>query len=240
MWIAERKESGLPETESGLKTDGGGKNEGREISDPRVGEKNSSLKPRLLLHSCCGPCSTAAIERLSQVYQITVYFYNPNITDREEYGRRRDAQLEFIEKYSQNPGIKDKISCVEGPWEPEVFLQRAKGLEREPEGGARCGICFELRLGKTAGIAASGGFDCFTTALTVSPHKDSGVISKIGRESAARFETCYLEEDFKKRNGYKRSVELSKVYGLYRQRYCGCDYSRPGFIDGRPERTAEI
>jgi len=186
------------------------------------------IKPSILLHSCCGPCSTAVLERLSGRFEITVFFYNPNITDRDEYERRREAQLQFIDGYNNRVGARDRIAYLEGPYEPEAFFKAVKGLEQEPEGGRRCAECFRLRLEKTAETARMSGFDTFETTLSVSPHKNYEMIYKIGMQLGARYGLAFLGEDFKREGGFQRSVELSKAYGLYRQRFCGCCFSRAG------------
>lgn len=183
------------------------------------------IKPAILLHSCCGPCSTSVVERLSSIYEITIFFYNPNITDHEEYLQRKQAQLDFIEQYNRQKEAKNHLCFLEGPYDPEHFFQATSDLEDEPEGGRRCTVCFDLRLEKTAEIASMRGFDTFTTALSVSPHKDFGLIAQIGNRIAMRYGLTFLAEDFKKQNGYQRSIELSKLYGLYRQKYCGCQFS---------------
>lgn len=183
-------------------------------------------RPTILLHSCCGPCSTAVVERLSGRFDITIFFYNPNITERDEYETRRKAQLDFIEKYNNRVHSRDRIAYLEGPYEPEAFYSAVKGREADPEGGRRCALCFELRLEKTAGAASMSGFDTFGTTLTVSPHKNFDLINKIGMQLGMRYGLTFLGEDFKKQGGYQRSIELSKEYGLYRQRYCGCRFAK--------------
>lgn len=183
-------------------------------------------KPSLLLHSCCGPCSTAVIERLAGDYQITIFFYNPCITDQAEYQRRKDAQLDFIHKYNESLPPKDKIAFREGPYDTKNFYKAAEGLEKEPEGGKRCLACFGLRLEKTAESCKLAGCDYFGTTLTISPHKNYELISRLGRKLALKYGLSFLDEDFKKKDGFKRSIELSKKYGLYRQNYCGCEYSK--------------
>lgn len=184
----------------------------------------NEVKPALLMHSCCGPCSTAVVERLSGAYDITIFFYNPNITDKEEYEKRKASQIEFIDKYNRSKDSKDRITFLEGPYEPEVFYKAAANLEQEPEGGKRCTVCFQLRLEKTAETASISGFDCFGTTLTVSPHKNFELIYKIGMQLGMRYSLTFLGEDFKKKAGYQRSIELSKKYNLYRQNYCGCRF----------------
>lgn len=184
------------------------------------------VKPRLLLHSCCGPCSTAVVERLIRTYKITIFFYNPNIMDEEEYEKRKNTQLHFIEKYNHNIDAIDFIEFMEGPYEPDVFMKVSQEFKNEPEGGKRCNECFRLRIEKTAETAKMTGNDYFATTLTVSPHKNCGLINKIGMDLAVRYGLTYLAEDFKKKAGYQRSIEMSKDYGLYRQQFCGCDYSK--------------
>ncbi len=181
--------------------------------------------PSLLLHSCCGPCSTAVIENLIDDYNITIFFYNPNITDDKEYQRRKEAQLAVIENFNSSINYKNKVNFVEGRFEPSKFFEVAKGLEGEKEGGVRCYNCFALRLEETALFARLNNFDTFTTTLTVSPHKSYDVISGIGKKLAVKYGISYLDGNFKKKDGFKRSVELSKKFGIYRQNYCGCEFS---------------
>lgn len=183
------------------------------------------IRPAILLHSCCGPCSTAVVERLSGRFDITIFFYNPNITDRDEYEKRRKTQLDFIEKYNNRIDSKDRIAYLEGPYEPELYYSAVKGLEKEPEGGKRCMPCFQLRLEKTAETAIISGFDTFGTTLTVSPYKNFELIYKLGMQLGMRYGLTFLGEDFKKQGGYQRSIELSKEYHLYRQHFCGCGFS---------------
>jgi predicted adenine nucleotide alpha hydrolase (AANH) superfamily ATPase len=189
------------------------------------GREPFAAKPALLLHSCCGPCSTAVVERLAPRYRVTIFFYNPNITESAEYERRRAAQLEFVKRYNASADRADILEYIEGAYEPAVFEAAARGLADAPEGGARCRVCFRLRLEKTAETAVLRGFDAFTTTLTVSPHKDYATIARIGGEISLRYRIDYLAEDFKKGDGYRRSVELSKRYGLYRQSTCGCRFA---------------
>ena len=179
----------------------------------------------LLLHSCCGPCSSSVIERLAGEFNITVLYYNPCITDEEEYKKRRAAQILFLEKFNAERIDLPDISFMEGPYEPGAFLELTKGHEEDPEGGQRCSLCFRQRLEKAAETAAFMGFDLFGTTLTVSPHKNFEIISAIGKDIAARYGIGFLDRDFKKQDGFKRSIELSRKYGLYRQNYCGCKYS---------------
>ncbi len=174
-------------------------------------------RPRLLLHSCCGPCSSYVLEYLSDYFDITLFFYNPNIQPAEEYEKRLSAQKQLLERAK----YKNPVAFLAGEYEPQRFFEAVKGLENCREGGARCEKCFELRLSKAAEIAKKGGFDYFATTLTVSPHKNAVLINEIG----GRYQN-YLPSDFKKREGYKRSIILSKEYELYRQGYCGCIFSK--------------
>ncbi len=177
-----------------------------------------SERPRLLLHSCCGPCSSYVIEYLAKHFDITVYFFNPNIHPAEEYERRKATQIELIEKLGG-------AVLADADYEPQEFFEAVRGLEGEREGGLRCEKCFELRLSATAREAKRGGFDYFCTTLTVSPHKNAELINAISERLADEYGVKALPSDFKKREGYKRSIELSAKYGLYRQDYCGCTYS---------------
>ena len=177
------------------------------------------MKQKLLLHSCCGPCSTTAITRLSQEYDVTVYYYNPNIYPEEEFIKRQEAQKQFLQKY--NPEIK----LIEGKWENNEYEDIIKGFESAVEGGERCKYCFLLRLSKTANLAKTLNYDLFATTLTVSPHKNAKLINEIGAEVGAKVGVEYLPSDFKKQDGYLQSIKMSKEYDLYRQNYCGCKYS---------------
>lgn len=194
-----------------------------------------TVKHTLLLHSCCGPCSTAVIERLADFYDITVFFYNPNITDREEYEKRKASQKAFINEYNKEKDSKDRIKFLEGPYESAVFYKSVEGLEDEPEGEKRCNVCFKLRLEKTAETASICLFNCFGTTLSVSPHKDFQTIYKIGMDLSIRYNLEFLGEDFKKKAGFQRSIEMSKKYNLYRQRYCGCEFSNKANINHNKE-----
>lgn len=186
-------------------------------------------KKNMLLHSCCGPCSTAVIERLADRFHLTVYFYNPNITNEGEYRKRFETEQQFIAAYNEKLPDDAKISLREGPYDPETFIKAVRGLEKEPENGSRCEVCFRVRLRKTAEAAAEGGFDIFATTLSVSPHKNTEVINRTGYGAAEEFRIDFLDESFKKKDGFRRSTEMSREYGLYRQNYCGCIFSeRPG------------
>ena len=175
---------------------------------------------KLLLHSCCGPCSTTCISFLTNYFDITVLYYNPNIEPKEEYEKRKREQLKFLHNFKG----KHKIVFLDCDYDNEAFKTIAKGYEEEKEGGARCSRCFYLRLKKTAMLAKEKGFDFFCTTLTVSPHKNSQVINTIGEKISKEVDIPFLYSDFKKQDGYKKSIELSKEYDLYRQNYCGCSY----------------
>ncbi len=177
--------------------------------------------PKLLLHSCCAPCSSYCLEYLSDYFEITVFYYNPNIYPDEEYFHRAREQQAFIERFP----AKHPISFVEGDFDKERFFQSVKGLENEPERGARCNVCFELRLGEAASMAREMNMDYFTTTLSISPMKDAELLNDIGSKMEEKYGVKYLHSDFKKKNGYKRSCELSQEYGMYRQDYCGCVFS---------------
>ena len=173
---------------------------------------------RLLLHSCCGPCSTRCIEALKDAFRVTVLYYNPNITDPAEYAKRKAEQVRFL----QESGWADLLDC---PYDPQEFFAAAKGFEGEPEGGERCTRCFALRLMYTAQAAKREGFGWFGTTLSVSPHKDAARLNALGERIAAQTGIRWLYADFKKQNGYLRSTELARQYRLYRQNYCGCIFS---------------
>lgn len=177
--------------------------------------------PTLLLHGCCAPCSSYVLEYLSQHFLITLYFYNPNITLQEEYTRR----LEEVRRLVSVLPVKHPVTLLEGEYDPALFAALAQGKESEREGGTRCADCYDLRLAQTARLAAQGGFDYFTTTLSISPYKNAYKLNEIGERLAGTYGVRHLPSDFKKRGGYKRSVELSAEYGLYRQDYCGCVYS---------------
>lgn len=211
--------------------------------------------PTLFLHSCCAPCSSYVLEYLRKYFRITVFYYNPNITEDAEYRKRVAEQKRLIAAYNEKltktvkidwdedmgNGLRSahaadgradcesephKIEIVEGDYEPKRFFEMAEGMERCPEGGERCFACYELRLRETAVWAKEGKFDYFTTTLSISPLKNAAKLNEIGERLAMEYGTVWLPSDFKKREGYKRSVELSGEYGLYRQDYCGCVYSR--------------
>ena len=182
---------------------------------------NLKGKPKLLLHACCAPCSSAVLERIAKYFDITILYYNPNITEKEEYEKR----LHEIEKFIKELNL-DNVKVLPGRYNPEEFFSIANGLEQEKERGKRCYKCYELRLEETAKIAEKEKFDYFTTTLSISPYKNSNWLNKIGQELDKEYIPTYLYADFKKKNAYKRSIELSKEYHLYRQDYCGCIYSK--------------
>lgn len=185
-------------------------------------ENGSHKTPRLFLHSCCAPCSSYVLEYLSQYFEITVFFYNPNISPREEYQKR----VEEIRRMIGEMEFLHPVHIVEGAYDSQVFFQMAKGLEDVPEGGERCFRCYRLRMEEAARLAKEGGYDYFTTTLSISPLKNALKINEIGEELAEIYGVEHLPSDFKKKNGYKRSIELSREYGLYRQDYCGCVFSK--------------
>lgn len=178
--------------------------------------------PSLLLHSCCAPCSSYVLEYLSKFFRITVFYYNPNIYPESEYEKRVAEQERLIEEIpAENP-----IALIVGDYDHSEFLRIASGLENVPEGGERCFKCYEFRLRRAAQIAKAGGFDYFTTTLSISPLKNAQKLNEIAEEISEEYGVSALPSDFKKREGYKRSIELSKKYGLYRQNYCGCEFSK--------------
>ena len=174
--------------------------------------------PRLLLHCCCAPCASSVLEYLSPFFDISCLFYNPNIRPKQEYDKRRAELIKLLSQAEYPNGVR----LLESDYDPGVFDEAAAPYRDEPEGGLRCSLCFDLRLSQTAKNAKESGFDYFTTTLSVSPLKNAAVLNEIGEAAALRFGVRYLQSDFKKRDGYKRSVVLAKQYGLYRQSYCGC------------------
>ncbi|MGL4484757.1 MAG: epoxyqueuosine reductase QueH [Anaerovoracaceae bacterium] len=183
-------------------------------------------KSKLLLHSCCGPCSTSVVEDLAADYDITIFFYNPNITDIKEYGKRKEAQVEFVQKYNESLTRKAQITFTEGKYNVDDFIKLAEPFAHEEEGGRRCEDCFKMRLEETALTAKMAGFEYFSSTLSVSPHKEYEVITNIGKRIGVTYGLTFLDNNFKKQDGYKRSIELAKNYNLYRQNYCGCKYSK--------------
>ena len=204
-----------------------------KIVDPAI---SNNPPKKLLIHSCCAPCSSYVIEYLSQYFEVTIFYYNPNISEKLEYEKRALEQQRLIGEIKTNY----PVLFLEGHYDPQEFYQIARGLEECREGGARCTACYELRLREAARIAKKMSFDFFTTTLTISPLKNADKLNEIGRKVAEEMEVAYLPSDFKKRNGYKRSIELSKEFDLYRQDYCGCIYSKMQREAGNSKDTEGI
>ncbi len=184
--------------------------------------KEAGITPRLLLHSCCAPCSSYVLEYLTEYFDITVYYYNPNISPMGEYEKRIAEQKRLISEMK----FKNSVSFIEGTYNHDEFISLTRGLENLPEGGERCSLCYEMRLEAAAQKAAEINADYFTTTLSVSPYKNTAKLNTIGLKLAMEYGVPYLVSDFKKNNGYKRSIELSTEYGLYRQNFCGCFFSK--------------
>ena len=195
--------------------------------------KNMNEGSTLLMHACCAPCSSACLERLGNYFDISILYYNPNITDKDEYLKR----VEEIKKFISGFKTKYPIKLIEGRYDPKEFFEIAKGLEDEPERGKRCFKCYKLRLEETAKVAEEKEFDYFCTTLTLSPYKNATWLNEIGEELNNNYNSTYLYSDFKKKNGYKRSIELSKEFDLYRQDYCGCVYSLRDEIERKKKKT---
>lgn len=191
------------------------------LDDIIARNESAAVKPSLLLHACCAPCSSHVLEYLNKHFAITVYFYNPNISSEGEFLHRQSELERFLKEFPMERAEFEAVSYDHGE-----FLAVAKGRENIPEGGERCFDCYRLRLEKTAEAAKRGGFDFFGTTLSVSPHKNAEKLNEIGRELSEKYSVRYLFSDFKKKNGYKRSCELSKEYALYRQSFCGCEFSK--------------
>ncbi len=194
----------------------------RELEKIIAENERRGTVPTLLLHSCCAPCSTWCLEYLTEYFEVTDFYYNPNITDAEEYKRRENELLRLI---AEQPH-KYPVTFIHGDYEPKKYYEAVKGLENCPEGGERCFACYELRLRETARLAKEGDYDYFTTTLTISPLKDAEKLNEIGYRVGKEYGVSFLPSDFKKRGGFLRSTELSKEYGLYRQNYCGCVFSK--------------
>ena len=194
----------------------------KELDRVIEGLQQKGKVPKLLLHVCCAPCSSYCLEYLSQYFDITVYYYNPNISKKEEYEYRLSEEKRFISIKE----FKYPVKLTDSEYCPEDFFRAVKGFENEPEGGLRCRECFKLRLEATAKKAKAEGFDYFTTTLTISTLKNAALLNEIGAELAERYGVSWLYSDFKKKEGYKRSIELSREYQLYRQNYCGCVFSK--------------
>lgn len=194
----------------------------REMDAVLAEIKKQEKVPKLLLHSCCAPCSSYVLEYLSEYFEITVYYYNPNIYPPAEYLKRVEEQERLINEMK----FTHPVRLRSGIYEPDEFFRMAKGLENEPEGGERCFKCYKLRLMEAVKVAEAGHYDYFTTTLTISPLKDAEKLNEIGEKLGKEYHVAYLPSDFKKKDGYKRSIELSEEHNLYRQNYCGCVYSR--------------
>lgn len=191
--------------------------------DKTIEEQEKEGKvPTLLLHSCCAPCSSYCIEYLSRFFKITIFYYNPNITEEAEYRKRVEEQKRFIQQFD----TKYPVCFIEGNYDPQRFFEVAKGYETVPEGGERCFRCYEMRLREAGRVAKEGNFDYFTTTLSISPLKNAQKLNEIGERLSREWKVSYLFSDFKKKEGYKRSIALSAEYDLYRQDYCGCIFSR--------------
>ncbi len=204
----------------------------KEMEDVISANARAGRIPRLLLHSCCAPCSSYSLEMLTEHFLVTDFYYNPNITRREEYEKREEELARLIAAQPH----RHPVTFLRGKYDPESFFALAKGLESCPEGGERCFRCYELRLREAAKVAAEGAFDYFTTTLTISPFKNAQRLNEIGERLAAEFAVAWLPTDLKKKGGYQRSIELSRDYDLYRQDYCGCIYSEAEARRRREER----
>ena len=194
----------------------------KELDKILIKLKKEERVPTLLLHCCCAPCSSYVLEYLSEYFKITVFFYNPNIDPESEYTKR----ILELQRLIASMNLKHPVSFIAGQYDSERFYEMAKGLETVKEGGERCFKCYELRLREAAEIAKEGEFEYFTTTLSISPHKNAQKLNEIGQRLGEEYGVEYLLSDFKKKNGYKRSIELSEEYGLYRQNYCGCVFSK--------------
>lgn len=193
----------------------------RELDRLLCSIEKCEKKPVLLLHSCCGPCSSYVLEYLMQYFYIKLFFYNPNIHPSEEYYRRLEEQKKVIDRMK----LHDCVELIEGEYNPENFFSEVKGLESEPEGGKRCEVCIKMRMTEAAKAAKLYNADYFATTLTVSPHKNAPYINSVGEKLMPEYDIAYLISDFKKKNGYKRSIELCREHDIYRQNYCGCIFS---------------
>ena len=214
------------------------RNYSRELENKIEEFEKEGRAPKLLLHACCAPCSSYCLEYLREFFEVTVFFYNPNITQESEYRKRVDEEKRLIAEYNRQvdegnfEGMNSdnrarRIEILEGDYVPGDFLEAVKGYEDCPEGGDRCRKCFELRLRESARIAKDTGFEFFTTTLTISPLKNADVLNEVGQQAADEVGgIVFLPSDFKKKNGYKRSIELSHKFGLYRQDFCGCSFSK--------------
>ena len=205
--------------------EGGAQQETMSESGVVFGESDISL-PALLLHACCGPCSASVVEQLASRFRITLYFCNSNIDTEEEFNKRLDAQKTFVEKYNADLSAGEPVSLICAAYEPEPFDKLVQGTEHCQEGGARCRLCIRDRLERTADYAKMNGYEYYSTTLSVSRHKDHGMILNFGKALGLRYGLVFVDDDYKQDGGELRSVELSKKYGLYRQTYCGCSCSK--------------
>lgn len=192
------------------------------MMEEQIKKISNDSVPTLLLHACCAPCSSACIERLSNIFKITILYFNPNISDEDEYKKRLEELHKFVSCFK----TKYDVNVIDGRYDPSEFFEISEELEKEPERGARCYKCYNMRMEETAKVAEDNNFDFFATTLSLSPYKNSKWINEIGENLDKKYNSTYLYSDFKKKNGYKRSIELSKEYDLYRQDYCGCIYSK--------------
>ncbi len=213
------------------------RNYAKELENKIEQFQKEGVYPRLLLHACCAPCSSYCLEYLRQYFDVTVFFYNPNITSDAEYQKRVEEEKRLIAEYNRqvDEGSFDrmhsddkarKIEIIDGTYDPKEFYNAVKGYEDCKEGGERCRKCFELRLRESARVARQKGFEYMTTTLTISPLKNADVLNEVGEEAADKEGIAFLPSDFKKKEGYKRSIELSQMFGLYRQDFCGCSFSK--------------
>ena len=193
------------------------------------------MKPKMLLHCCCAPCSSATLERVQEQYDPDIYYYNPNIEPEEEFRKRAGEEERFVREFRPDGGVR----VIVAEYEHEAFEEIARGRENLPERSERCYLCYEMRMRKTAEYAKAHGYDCFTTALSISPYKVARWINEIGERLAAEYGIAFVHSDFKKQNGYARSIQLSREYGLYRQDWCGCVYSKAERERKIAERKAE-
>lgn len=233
------------------------RNYARELENKIEQFQKNEEYPRILLHACCAPCSSYCLEYLREYFDVTVFFYNPNITASSEYDMRISEEKRLINEYNSQvesgkfDGMNSdnrarKISIIDADYEPSDFFEAVKGYEDCKEGGERCRKCFELRLRETARAAIENGFDYFTTTLTISPLKNADVLNEVGEAAARELsekmgqEVSFLPSDFKKKNGYKRSIELSQKFGLYRQDFCGCSFSKAQREQEKKEREGEL
>ena len=207
----------------------------KELEKLIEGQQKAGRVPRLFLHACCAPCSSYVLEYLSRFFSVTVFFYNPNISPKEEYEKR----VSEIQRLISEMEFVHPVAFIEGEYKPEDFYEMARGLEDVPEGGERCFRCYRLRMEEAARLAEQGDYDYFTTTLSISPLKNAGKINEIGQELSQIYKVEHLPSDFKKKNGYKRSIELSHEYGLYRQNYCGCVFSKRESMEKQRQREEE-